>query len=165
VPPHDPPHAALLAAYRATTWTVRLPRGPAPVRIGRQAPEALRPSGIVTAHNPASLPRDPAWNRRANELLLRAICARGLEWYPSLAQGTGADARLWDEPGYALAGAPREAVVALGRRFGQNAVVWIDARGDVALVATREGFAGCRVGEGVPLPAANETADPEARDR
>jgi hypothetical protein len=161
VRPLPEPDAALLAAYLATTWTVRLPAGPVPVRVGAPAPDpALRPSGIVTACNPASRRRDTARNRHANVLLLRRLDAMGLAWLPALAHGTGAEAHLWDEPGFALPGAPREAVVALGRRFGQNAVVWMDAAGRVSLAATRDGFCGCRVGQEVPGTAPHETADP-----
>jgi hypothetical protein len=159
------PDADLVAAYLATTWTIRLPAGPQRVRIGGQAPgAALRPAGIVTAFNPASRPCDPARNRRANDLLLRAIRARGLAWHGALAHGTGTEARLWREPGFALPGAARRAVVSLGRRFGQNAVVWIDPSGRVGLVATRHGFAGCAVGDDVPN-APHETADPRASGR
>jgi hypothetical protein len=133
---------------------VQAPDGPLTVRPGKPAPVPLRPSGIVTAFNPASrlLPRDA--NLRADAALRVRLDALGLPAHRTLARGTGDHAPAWDEPGWCVAGDARAAVVRLGAELGQNAVVWIDAAGEVTIVCTREGFCGARVGE-VLLPPAS----------
>ncbi|HYH81598.1 MAG TPA: DUF3293 domain-containing protein [Longimicrobium sp.] len=140
----------LLALYRSTTWSVDAPGGRLPVRPGGAAPPALRPSAIVTAFNPASRRFSPEANRRADDALRARIAALRLASWPTLAHGTGSDAAsaaAWDEPGWCLPGDTREIAVALGRDFGQNAIVWIDAEGAVTMVCSREGFCGARVGQ------------------
>lgn len=137
----------LLEAYRATVWSVDAPDGRVTVRPGTAAPAALCPSAIVTAYNPASQPHSTEQNERADHALRVRIRALGLHPWRTLAHGTGADAAAWDEPGCCLPGDTREIAVDLGRDFGQNAIVWIDAAGHVAMVCTREGFCGARVGE------------------
>jgi len=130
---------------------VRAPGGPLAVRPGEPAPAPLRPSGIVTAFNPASRPLPPGANLRADAALRARLGALGLPAYRTLAHGTGDDAAAWDEPGWCVAGDVRAEVVRLGAEFGQNAIVWIDTSGEVTIVCTREGFCGARVGE-VLLP-------------
>jgi hypothetical protein len=140
--------AELLAAYQATAWSMSAPGGTAWVRSGTPAPAALRPSAIVSAYNPASQPQSIDQNRLADEALLARIHALGLVHWRALAHASGNDdPSAWDEPGWCIPGGVREAAVALGRDFGQNAIVWIDAAGDVAMVCTRDGFCGAMVGE------------------
>jgi hypothetical protein len=121
--------------------------GPLTVRPGDPAPAPLRPSGIVTAFNPASRPLPPDANLRADAALRARIAALGLSMHRTLARGTGADAAAWDEPGWCVAGDLRDIVVSLGADFGQNAIVWIVPEGEVTIVCTRDGFCGARVGE------------------
>jgi hypothetical protein len=139
--------AGLLAAYRATAWSVEAPGGTVEVRIGHAAPAALRPAGIVTAYNPASEPRAEEENRRADARLLARIAAAGVRAWRTLARGAHDPAGAWDEPGWCIPGPPRDLAVSLGAEFGQNAIVWIDAHGSVTLVSTREGFCRTAVGE------------------
>jgi len=142
--------AGLLALYRSTTWSVDAPGGRLAAGPGAPAPHALRPSAIVTAFNPASQPHSRDENQRADERLRGRIAALGLVHWRTLAHGTGGDpveAAQWDEPGWCLPGETRDAAVALGSDFGQNAIVWIDAAGVATTVCTREGFCGARVGE------------------
>jgi hypothetical protein len=142
--------AELLALYRSTTWSVDAPGGRLTVRPDLAAPYALRPSAIVTACNPASQPHSPDQNQRADAALRERIAALGRVPWRTLAHGTGADsaeAAAWDEPGWCLVGDTLDTAVDLGRDFGQNAIVWIDPAGVVAMVCTREGFCGARVGE------------------
>jgi hypothetical protein len=126
---------------------VQAPDGPLAVRPGEPAPAPLRSSAIVTAFNPASrpLPRDA--NLRADAALRARLDALGLSAHRALAHGTGDDAHAWDEPGWCVTGAVRAGMVHLGEELGQNAIVWIDAAGEVTIVCTREGFCGARVGE------------------
>jgi Protein of unknown function (DUF3293) len=139
--------AELLAAYQATAWSVSAPGGTVRVCAGAAAPPALRPSAIVTAYNPASKLVSPGQNEHADQALLARIRALGLHPWRTRPHGAGDDPSAWDEPGFCLPGETREAAVALGRDFGQNAIVWIDAAGQVAMVCTRDGFCDARVGE------------------
>jgi hypothetical protein len=137
----------LLQAYLDTVWTVHGPDGATEVRPGRPAPPGLRPAGIVTAWNPASrqLPEDE--NRRADAALRARIAASGVEAWPTLAHGTGDDGS-WDEPGWCILGTSARATsITAGAEFGQNAIVWIDADGGVAIVCTRDGFCGAAIGK------------------
>ncbi|HET6230452.1 MAG TPA: DUF3293 domain-containing protein [Longimicrobiaceae bacterium] len=142
----------LLAAYAATAWKVDLPAGVAWVRPGAAADPALRPAGIVTAHNPASDPKTTErQNRTAQAALLRELRLRRISFFPSLAIPSGPDAERWTEPGFALVDVDRATAVDLGKRFGQNAIVWVDTAGRVTLVATRAGFCGVEVGDELPV--------------
>ncbi len=142
----------LLAAYRATTWTLALPQGLCYLRLTDHVPIHPRPLGIITAYNPASELRTPEENRAANRALLRELEEAGADAYPAVAEGTGEEAERWREPGFAVAGLPKEALVALGERHGQNAIVWVDREGRATLVVTRSGFCGRGVGEVLSQP-------------
>jgi len=137
----------LLAAYLATVWSVEGPDGVLEVRPGRIAPPPLRPSAIVTAYNPASQQRSADENDRADAALRARIADAGWASWRTLARGTGDDAGAWDEPGWLLRGDARDFAIQLGVEFGQNAIVWIDAEGEVTIVTTRDGFCGAAVGE------------------
>lgn len=140
--------ADALAAYRAAVWTIVLAdAGPVQLRLPGPAPAALRPSGIVTAYNPASLPRTARENARAHRQLRHELRRLGLRWHRCVADADGAASAEWREPGFCVLGPVRDATVALGERFGQNAVVWTEPDGGVVLVATRRGFAGYGVGD------------------
>lgn len=137
-----------VAAYRAAVWTLDLPHaGPVRLRLPGPAPAALRPSGIVTAYNPASALRTARENALAHRRLRAELRRRGLRWLRCVADAPDAVSAEWREPGFCVLACARDTVVALGARFGQNAVVWIGEDGRAVLVSTRHGFAGCRVGE------------------
>ena len=123
------------------------PDGPLAVRPGHPAPAPLRPSGIVTACNPASRPLPPDANLRADAALRARLDALGLSAHRTVAHDPADDSDAWDEPGWCVPGEVRDLVVTLGAGLGQNAVVWIDAAGEVTIVCTRDGFCGARVGE------------------
>lgn len=141
--------AELLDAYRGTTWTVEMAAGTLEVRLDTPADPQLRPSGIVTAYNPASIARTPDENRAADQELLRHVRSLGVQFRRVVASGAGPDA--WEEPGFLLLGDVRPLLVELGLVFGQNAVVWTDATGATSLVCTRAGFAGMRPGQKIDL--------------
>jgi hypothetical protein len=145
--------ARLLRAYRGTTWHVRLPGLEASLRPGEHVPPALglASSAILTAFNPASRLRPPHENRDADLRLLHELEGLRVPVLPVVANGAGHDAHLWSEPGYLVRGLSCSAAVALGGRFGQNAMVWIDGDDRVTLVATRRGFCGCTPGDPLPL--------------
>jgi hypothetical protein len=147
------PDAALLAAYAATLWWVHLPGGSVPLRLGeRFSALALLPCAIVTAYNPGSDLREAEWNRHADERLRALLLAEGITPIPTLATGTGPDADRWTEPGYLASGLPLPVAVEIGRRFGQNAIVWVAEDAAPVLVASRTGFLGVEAGDRLPLP-------------
>ncbi|HEX2093294.1 MAG TPA: DUF3293 domain-containing protein [Longimicrobiaceae bacterium] len=143
--------SGLLRAYFATTWTVHSPGGTLVLRLTDAVPPGspLRPGGVVTAYNPASLLRAPEENREANRTLEAEIRSAGAAFWPAVAGGTGPDAARWMEPGFFLPGPVRPLLVELGVRSGQNAVVWVDPGGTPRLVVTRPGFCGREPGEEV----------------
>lgn len=143
----------LLDAYRGTTWTVEMAAGALDVRLDTTADPQLRPSGIVTAYNPASIARTPEDNRAADQELLRHVRSLGVQFrrVVGVGGGSGSGADAWEEPGFLLLGDVRPLLVELGLVFGQNAVVWIDLTGAASLVNTRAGFAGMRPGQKIDL--------------
>ena len=143
--------AELLEAYRRTLWTVETPAGPLQVTLDRAPDPQLRPSGILTAYNPASIRGSEEDNRAADQELLRHVRSLGVPFRRSLAQGGRASDPGWEEPGFVLLGDVRPLLVELGLVFGQNAVVWIDGTGAPSLVCTRSGFAGRRPGQKIDL--------------
>jgi hypothetical protein len=140
--------SALLAAYRATTWTVALSAGETRIRLGSD-PLAVPSLGIITAYNPASNLQPDDVNAAANRRLEEELSRTGAEVFSAVATGTGPRADQWVERGFAVSGLPRETLIALGVRYGQNAIVWIDERGQPSLVVTRPGFAGRAVGDSI----------------
>lgn len=143
--------AELLEAYRGTVWSVEMTAGFLEVRLDRPADPQLRPAGIVTAYNPASIARTPDENRAADQELLRHVRSLGVQFRRTVARGPVPGADEWEEPGFLLLGDVRPLLVELGLVFGQNAVLWIDAAGAVSLVCTRNGFAGRRPGQKIDL--------------
>jgi hypothetical protein len=138
----------LLQAYRDARWTVELASGDLEVGLGGAgADPQLRPAGIVTAYNPASIRATPEQNRAADLELLRHVRALGVPFRRTVARGDDG----WEEPGFVLLGTVRPLLVELGLVFGQNAVVWIDERGAASLVCTRAGFAGRLPGQTIDL--------------
>jgi hypothetical protein len=139
----------LLEEYRRTDWSVETPAGTLHVRLDGQTPdESLRPSGIITAYNPASMPRSDEENRAADLELMRHVRSLGVAFRRTEAHGSDP---AWTEPGFLLLGDVRPLLVELGLVFGQNAVVWVDGAGAVSLVCTRAGFAERRPGQKIDL--------------
>lgn len=134
-----PSHEETLRAYRNATWAVELPAGTLEFRLDdTPADPQLRPAGVVTAYNPASIASTPEQNREADQELLRHVRSLGVPFRRTTARGDDG----WEEPGFLLLGEVRPLLVELGLVFGQNAVVWIDESGAASLVCTRAGFAG-----------------------
>lgn len=139
---------ALLESYRATRWTVSGPSGPVEVRVGRSVSGAglPLPAAIVTAYNPYSELRSPDENEAARRRLEADLGDAGIGFLPSLAHGAGPDASRWDEPGALMTGIDLDTGVELGRRYEQNAILWIGEDAVPVLVASRAGFAGAEPG-------------------
>lgn len=119
---------ALLAAYLATDYRVRLPQGGvASLRIGAPPPSALlqltkgAPWAVLTAWNPRSQPMPRAWNRRAQRLLLADLRA-----HPDICAiraAVGAGANGWRESSLLVIGADAASLRMLCLRHDQHAFV------------------------------------------
>lgn len=123
---------ALTAAYRASGYRVRLPRGGwATIRIDQPLPEPLQQLvgshawGFITAWNPRSQPRARQVNRMAQRQLLtalRALPATGAI-RPGIGVGNG-----WREPSLFAIGPGVETLDRLARFHEQHAYVHGRAR-------------------------------------
>jgi len=121
--------AQTLRAYRQTDYTVHA-RQPFVLRVGAPQPALAalyRERGVacaafLTASNPRSRLLQPAVNERRQARLRRALERQGRSVLP----GTGRHPLGgWPgEPSFLVPGLSRAAARALGRRFGQNAVLW-----------------------------------------
>ncbi len=125
------------AAYRATAYQVDGPAGRFTLRIGRVSAEAdtlLTQHGVscwafVTACNPGSVLLPPETNAMRHAHLVAEVAQRGWPSYPGL--GVGDDASWHPEVSLFILGVSEADARALGRSFGQNAVVCGD-HGDLA---------------------------------
>jgi hypothetical protein len=130
----------LRKAYLQTAYVVRAPQGVHALRIGarHQAFDAeVETSGaqcwaVVTAWTPGALPRSAEENSRAQGQLLEAVAELGLvSW---AAEGK-ADGGGWREESLCVLDLDAARAVALGRRFGQLAVVVGQLFGPAQLLA------------------------------
>lgn len=119
---------ALLAAYLATDYRMRLPHGgAASLRIGAPPPSVLlqltqgAPWAVITAWNPRSQPMPRAWNRRAQHFLLAELRAR--KDIRTIRAAVGVGASGWRESGLLVVGADADSLRALCLRHGQLAFV------------------------------------------
>jgi hypothetical protein len=120
---------ALLAAYRATAYRVRLARGGwATIHPEAPLPDALRPLadahpwGFITAWHPRSRPTPRPANRRAQRSLLADL--RALPATVALRAGCGAGDDGWREPSLFVVGPDTAMLDTLARRYEQNAYVY-----------------------------------------
>lgn len=136
----------LFAAYAATTYDVTTEHGLTRLRVGhkcvaldtvlRGTPALGNAWTFVTAWNPFSEPLPAAENSARNRELEVALRQCGTRVYE--AQGREfIDGSGWDEDGFVALGVGRAEAVELGRRFGQNAVLWCEVDGPVELVDSR----------------------------
>lgn len=117
-----------LAAYRASEYVV-FAKPELVLRIGEPSAAldrlleaaGARSAAFLTAANPHSQPRSAAENLATLERLERDASA----WPVHRGEGRSPD-RTWREPSLLVAGIAREAARTLGRRYGQNAIVFID---------------------------------------
>lgn len=127
-------------AYRQAVYRLELPHGPLDLRIGEPSPHLralLQSAGVstaafLTACNPASLPQDQAANQAAQASLLEAAARLGHTTLPGVALDPNG---AWPaEESVLVLGISTTAAVTLARRFGQNALVWVDSEGTPELV-------------------------------
>ena len=138
--------------YRDATYTVSTPQGEVQIRIGEQHPsldarlQSALPSGsprcwaLITAHNPRSRPLSPHENAARGLRLREELSALGTllaeghdrELLMLPAEGASPD-RAWVEDSVWIAGLTALEALALGARFGQNAVVTGEAGREASL--------------------------------
>jgi hypothetical protein len=109
--------AALRAAYRSTTYVA----GEIRIRIGED-PHLDAPSwAFVTAENPRSEPHAP----QRNAARMRAL-SEDLRAFRTLrGRGEPPPGSTWTaEESFLVLGIDRAAAIALGRKYGQNAIVF-----------------------------------------
>ena len=119
----------LWLAYQATSFEADLPTGLVRIRVGRPCPgvdEQLKEVGLqdwafITAFNPASVPQSEPENQQRHVELQRVVASLGLLAF----EGAGVpDNSNWKpERSLLILGITLEDAVALGRQFGQNAIV------------------------------------------
>lgn len=80
-----------------------------------------RPFAVVTAHNPGSQPLPAEENARRHRELEQVLREGGYELAPGV--GRSPDGK-WREEGFTVFGIGLEEALAVGRRFGQNAIVY-----------------------------------------
>jgi hypothetical protein len=88
-------------------------------------------AAFLTAANPRSKPRSAAKNASALSALDQLIAASGYPWRAG--EGREPDGS-WVEPSRLIIGIYRENAEALGRLFGQNAIVFIEKGGPPELL-------------------------------
>lgn len=139
----------LLAAYRATEWTLHTPSGRYVVRPGELVPAGsiMLPAAVITAFNPRSVLRTTSQNLDSNVRLAAQLRDSDLEHHPASAHGVGADSEVWQEPGFLVSGLSLPEAVALGAAYAQNSILWIGEDRIPVLVSTRHGFAGSQAGD------------------
>ncbi len=128
--PADDAGQPLAAAYLATDYRVcESPLGPFVIRCGEPSPAATalladEPVGqwaFITAQNPGSVPLPSEANAERMQQLRAAVEAAGYRHYPGVGQGSTGN---WPpEASLLVLGIEEATAIALGRRFGQRAIV------------------------------------------
>jgi hypothetical protein len=133
----------LRAAYLATDFVFEVEGQRYTLRVGEQNPQVCdllvkqgaQGAAYITAFNPASLQLGEVHNTLAMRALRRDLKANdGGSW--AVYAGAGQDrAGNWPpEPSLMVLGIDRAQAEKLGRRYGQYAIVWVDATGTPSLV-------------------------------
>ena len=84
-------------------------------------------AAYLTAWNPRSEPTSSARNEAAQRALASEVLERG--WRLLYGEGVGADASWAPEPSLLVLGIAFDAACGLGRKYGQNAIVYARAAG------------------------------------
>ncbi len=134
----------LLAIYRGSDYRVTDEGGrefvmhvdqPSPTLGALMARYGARSAVFVSAYNPASEPRTEAENRAAQARLEQEVVAQGCRIFQGV--GEDPDGGCPGEPCLLVFDWPREKVLALGRAYGQNALLWVGTDAVPRLVLTR----------------------------
>jgi hypothetical protein len=132
----------LRESYTNACYQLHLPAGTVELAVGRySAPlaEWMRASGcacsaLLTAFNPASIPRADALNRAAQAGLEARLLHGGCTLIPATAIDPCGG---WPpEPGVLVSGLAKTDALAIARDFGQLAILWCGADAIPQLVET-----------------------------
>ena len=93
-----------------------------------------REACFVSAHNPRSCRLPPALNQTRHAALEQLLLARQQRYRPGVGYGTVVMADWPPEPGFLVLNCGHELAVALGRLFGQYAVVFLQIGEPVQLL-------------------------------
>ena len=127
-------------AYRRARYRLMLADGPFELSVGTYSKalsellehHGVRTAALVTACNPGSRQVDAVANQAAQAALLSAAARLGHATLPGVAVDPDGD---WpDEESVLVLGIDAAAATVLARRFGQNALVWINSTGVPELV-------------------------------
>ena len=129
----------IVAAYRTAHYAV-LASPELVLRIGEPSPrldalleaEGATAAAYITAANPRSEPRTDAENRSAGATLDELLASAGYPRYAGEARDP--DNKRAAEPSVLVVGIYRANAEALGRIFGQNAIVFVEKGGAPELV-------------------------------
>lgn len=141
--------APLVTAFEAAHYRVRLHARWHTMRVGQRHPRLdrqLRAQGctthwhLLTACNPHAQARSEADNVRSLRQLNDAVASLGLKRLDSLSSDAAGG---WREPGFLLLDGPHAALVRLGLRFGQRALLQglLDGVADLCWLSTPAGTA------------------------
>lgn len=122
----------LLAAYHATHYQVRHPRGSFTLRTDNPSTELAtlllesgsRCAAFITACNPYSWPVGEAENTRAQQQLATELQASGYAAIPAI--GLDPSGEWQGEESFLVPGLALEEAKVLGRQYAQNAILWMD---------------------------------------
>ena len=131
----DDPPARLRRAYARTTFRAVTPLGTLDLRVGRRSEllnkllrrYALGPWAYITAANPGSQLLTPEENGRRNRILADRLERSGFVFFPG--EGIGDDAGWPSEESFLVLGMSGDQAAAIGRDYGQLAVVTGQYRG------------------------------------
>jgi hypothetical protein len=134
--------ASLIRAYEATDYRVLAPVA-FTMKVGRRSIEleglyrrtGARTATVITAWNPRSEKRADAENEAAQAKLVADLEQAGLAHLPAL--GADPEEEWKGEVSLLVLGATRDTVEALGRKYGQNCIVWVEADAVPVLIFLR----------------------------
>ena len=141
--PNCPVSDELESSYRRAVYVVMEDSSELTFSIDAVSPDLeglLRRQGaasacFITAANPASVLQSAAQNTQAQEMLAETVGTLGYKWIAGVARD--ADGTWPDEVSMLVLDIRPEAALAVVRRFGQLAVVWIDQSGMPSLHWTK----------------------------
>jgi hypothetical protein len=128
----ETPNPELLQAYKRTKFIVDFPKGQAIIRHGDCSVIvdeifsacATKTGTFITAHNPRSQRLSDSENRKRHRSLIADIEKQGFPYFTG--RGVGTDGDWPAEESLFVVGTSREQATALGAKYEQLAIVWVE---------------------------------------
>jgi len=128
----ETPKPELVQAYKRTKFIVDFPNGQAIIRDGECSDvvdnilsECAASAGtFITAHNPRSQRLSDSDNCNRHHSLVADIEDRGFRYFTG--RGIGTDEGWPAEESLFVVGTTRDQATALGAKYGQFAIVWVE---------------------------------------